>query len=239
MRNQLAESVDHVGFAVVEDCLTAEQLKLLRVAVEEAVTAPAALKRGNASYAIRNVLDVVPSLIGFQQWPEIRDLVEPVLGPHAFLVRVVFFDKTPEANWALFWHQDLSIAVKARHDVDGFGPWTRKDGVNCVQPPLEILENMLTVRLHLDDCADENGALQVLPRSHLKSRLDDQQTQEMRALQNPTTCSVFAGGAVLMRPLLLHCSSKSTTDSHRRVLHCEFAATDLPGPLEWHRRLKL
>lgn len=239
MTTHLAESVRQLGFAIVDDCLTNEQLQTLRELALEAVASPAALKRGSSSYAIRNMLEVVPELCGFQRWREIRQLVHPILGANAFLVRVVFFDKSPNANWSLFWHQDLSIAVKQRHEIDGFEAWTRKDGVNCVQPPLNVLENMLTVRLHLDDCTEENGALQVLAGSHLNARLNDQQTQEIRSLQNPTTCNVRAGGALLMRPLLLHCSSKSVTETHRRVIHCEFAATDLPSPLEWHHRLGL
>ncbi len=234
--SELVESIENSGFAIVPQCLTEPQLRELSGLLSKAVESSVALKRGATSYAIRNVLDVIPELAGFQRWPQIRELVQPILGEAAFLVRAVFFDKSPDANWALFWHQDLSIPVRHRHDVDGFGPWTRKDGVDCVRPPMSVLQKVLTVRLHLDACTEENGALQVLPGSHLKSQLNDHQTHQVRESQTPTTCVLPAGGAVLMRPLLLHSSLKSTVARHRRVLHCEFAVEDLLAPLEWHRR---
>src|SRR5262245_7189469 len=85
--------------------------------------------------------------------------VEPILGPGAFVVRGLFFDKTPRANWKVSWHQDLTIAVRVRIEAPGFGPWSLKAGVVHVQPPAEILERMATVRLHLDDCSESNGPL--------------------------------------------------------------------------------
>ena len=72
-------------------------------------------------------------------------------------MRGLYFDKLPEANWKVPWHQDLSIAVRARLDVEGFGPWTEKAGVLHAQAPAAVLERMLAVRVHLDDCGRENG----------------------------------------------------------------------------------
>jgi ectoine hydroxylase-related dioxygenase (phytanoyl-CoA dioxygenase family) len=163
----------------------------------------------------------------------VRSLVEPVIGAHLFVVRAIFFDKTPEANWKVAWHQDLSIAVRRRVEAEGFGAWSEKAGVVHVQPPAEILRDMLTVRLHLDASDETNGSLKVLPGSHLHGRLGADEIQRWRESAEPVVCHVPRGGALLMRPLLLHASSASTKPRHRRVIHLEFATRELPGGLEW------
>jgi ectoine hydroxylase-related dioxygenase (phytanoyl-CoA dioxygenase family) len=108
-----------------------------------------------------------------------------------------------------------------------------KDGVAHVQPPVEVLEQMLALRLHLDDCGPANGPLQVIPGSHKSGRLNARQISEWRDRQPAKICSVSRGGALLMRPLLLHASSPATEPKHRRVLHLEFAAEPLPCGLQW------
>ncbi len=162
------------------------------------------------------------------------DLVRPHLADEPFPVRAIYFDKSPEANWLVPWHQDLTLALRARAEVPGFGPWSVKEGVPHVQPPVELLEQMLTVRLHLDDADETNGALRVLPSSHRLGRLSPAQIQEQRAAQADVLCGAAAGDALLMRPLLLHASGRSTSQRHRRVLHIEYAGFALPAELDWH-----
>jgi ectoine hydroxylase-related dioxygenase (phytanoyl-CoA dioxygenase family) len=123
--------------------------------------------------------------------------------------------------------------VKQRIDVAGFGPWSVKAGVRHVQPPVRVLENMLTVRVHLDDCGPDNGPLNVLPGSHAAGVLKAAEIESWRRNQAPMSCVARAGDAVLMRPLLLHASSVALRPGHRRVIHIEFAGTDLPGGLDW------
>jgi ectoine hydroxylase-related dioxygenase (phytanoyl-CoA dioxygenase family) len=157
------------------------------------------------------------------------------LGLDAFVIRDLFFDKTSEANWKVAWHQDLTIAVRHRIDLPGFGPWSEKDGVPHVRPPVELLERMLTVRLHLDDCGEQNGPLRVLPCSHRHGKLDANAIRAWRAEVPAVVCTIKCGGVVLMRPLLLHASSPARRPEHRRVIHLEFAAEELPGGLQWYR----
>jgi hypothetical protein len=88
----------------------------------------------------------------------VRDLVEPILGSNFLPVRGILFDKIPDANWKVPWHQDVTIAVQEKVEAEGFGPWSIKADVLHVQPPASILEQMLSIRLHLDDCGEENGA---------------------------------------------------------------------------------
>jgi hypothetical protein len=161
-------------------------------------------------------------------------LVRPHLAGEPRPVRAIYFDKSAEANWLVPWHQDLTLAVRARADVPGFGPWTVKEGIPHVQPPVELLQQMLTIRLHLDHANASNGALRVLPGSHRLGRLTPDRIQELRTEQPEVLCSASAGDALLMRPLLLHASSRSTSTEHRRVLHVEYAAFELPSDLHWH-----
>lgn len=66
-----------------------------------------------------------------------NEIARHLLGPLARPVRAVFFDKTPERNWSLGWHQDRTIAVKHRIDTPGFADWTHKSGIHHVVPPFE------------------------------------------------------------------------------------------------------
>lgn len=163
----------------------------------------------------------------------VLQLVRPWLGGEPVAVRVICFDKSPGKNWLVPWHQDLTIAVQERREVPGFGPWSVKDGIPHVQPPAELLERMLTVRLHLDDAHAGNGALKVIPGSHRGGRLSPDEVRAAVASTPEHICEVEAGGILLMRPLILHASSRSVSDTHRRVLHVEYAGFTLPSGLEW------
>jgi ectoine hydroxylase-related dioxygenase (phytanoyl-CoA dioxygenase family) len=161
------------------------------------------------------------------------DLVEPVLGPGSFAVRGLLFDKTEGANWGVPWHQDLTIAVRRRVESPGYGPWTVKAGITHVRPPIGVLEGMLTLRVHLDDCGRGRGPLRVVPGSHREGRLDVESTRGRLEAGPVVDCLVDRGGVVIMRPLILHASSAATEPRRRRVLHLEYAAGPLPGGVEW------
>jgi ectoine hydroxylase-related dioxygenase (phytanoyl-CoA dioxygenase family) len=210
------------GFAIVP--------KVLALSVVVALTEQL---EAHSGYAMRHLAQVVPAVNEMADSPAVRALVEPVLGSKAFLARSIFFDKTPEANWKVMWHQDLTIAVQRKIGVAGFKAWSVKEKIVHVQPPDPILERMLTVRLHLDDCDASNGALQVIAGSHQSGKLDAEAIARCRKERQPTVCAVPRGGAVLMRPLLLHASSAAHVPKHRRVIHLEFAAELLPGRLKW------
>lgn len=147
-----------------------------------------------AFYAIRNLLDMVPGIRRLATSPPIRAIVEPVLGAHAVAVRGLLFDKTPEANWKVPWHQDRTIAVKTRVNAPDFGPWSTKAGVLHVQSSVFVLENMLAVRIHLDDCGESNGPVRVIPGSHLRGRLSTGQVVQISTAP-AVSCAVAAGGS--------------------------------------------
>jgi len=217
--DQIASS----GFAIVPSVLLGDTLETLERDLPTS-------SRGNGGF--RNLLDR-PPIATLATSTAVRGLIEPVLGHDAFPVRAILFDKTPVANWKVSWHQDLTIAVKERSEVAGYGPWTEKAGVVHVQPPLSILEQMLALRLHIDESGAVNGPLRVLPGSHRAGRLRDAEIPVWRERIAEQLCLVPRGGALLMRPLLLHASSPAETPEHRRVIHIEYANCALAGGLQW------
>jgi hypothetical protein len=217
--------LEHQGFSVIGGVLTsAEQTELLDLL-------------GPSSGAGRRGLLRFPAIAKLARSQKLTSLVRPHMSAEAFPVRAIFFSKSPETNWLVSWHQDLTIALGARIDAPGFGPWSRKDGIPHVQPPVKLLEQMLTVRLHLDDTDLSNGALRVLPGSHRLGRLSADRIRQLRTDQPDFICELSAGDALLMRPLLLHASNRSTSKRPRRVLHIEYAAFTLPDGLEWHEAM--
>jgi hypothetical protein len=182
---------------------------------------------------LRNLLRDSAAVQSFVRTPALRALASAVLGPACAAVRVIWFDKTPAANWRVTWHQDLTIAVAARCDVDGYGPWSEKDGVVHVQPPVRVLEQMLAVRVHLDDCDADNGPVRVLSGSHRAGRLGPAEINEWKERVPAEECLAARGAVLAFRPLLLHASSPARVARHRRVLHIEYAAPVLDERLAW------
>ncbi len=182
---------------------------------------------------VRNLLRTNPLVAAFAKSPTVIEFLNQAARSEVFPVRAIFFDKNPDANWLVPWHQDLAIAVAEKIETPGFSGWSVKDGTLHVHPPVEILASMITLRLHLDDCDASNGALKVVTGSHLLGKILQTEISRRSATQEPTVCEVPKGGALLMRPLLLHASSPAESPRHRRVLHLEYATQKLPNGLEW------
>ena len=222
------QSIATAGWAVTEPVIDATGLSRLR----DCVTAHVQSGRGGA----RNLLDA-PQIASLAASRSLRQFAEVVLSAACFAVRALFFDKTPDANWKVIWHQDLTVAAQERLDVPGYGPWTDKAGVPHVQPPIDILEHMLAIRLHLDSCGDDNGPVRVIDGTHRLGRLTPQAIDELRAQHSESVCLAPEGAILAFRPLLLHASSPATRPAHRRVIHIEYAARPLASPLVWHRQV--
>jgi ectoine hydroxylase-related dioxygenase (phytanoyl-CoA dioxygenase family) len=230
-----ADRFRELGFAVVPDVLTAEQVEQLRAAIRSIPDGEAVRRKKNV-YGIRNLFDISEPIRRLASLPEIRQIVAPILGDGAFATRAIFFDKVPGANWTLGWHQDSVIAVRERRDLPGFIAWGQKAGVWQVQPPPDVLGRMAAVRVHLDDCGPENGPLRVIPGSHRHGWVEDDIASWKSKIAS-VACVVRTGGCVVMCPLILHASSAAGAPTHRRVIHMEFANEDLPGGLQWQHRI--
>lgn len=229
--------LDREGFAILPRLLDPDQIAELGAKLETALDPadPAVLKRADAVYGVRDLLARVPEVRELAKCAAIRAIVERIAGAGAFCVRALYFDKTQETNWNLPWHQDLTIAVRSRKEAPGFGPWTRKAGIDHAHAPDALLERMLTVRVHLDECGPASGPMRVLPGSHREGRLDRGRMAAWiaRSASEAVDCLVPAGGGVVMRPLLLHASAQANAAGRRRVIHLEFASEPLPAGLEW------
>jgi ectoine hydroxylase-related dioxygenase (phytanoyl-CoA dioxygenase family) len=221
--NELKPMVEEHGFAVISSCLDEGTVDRLRSHLDD------------TKYAQRNLLSV-PIVRQLATSKPVRRIMDAILGPQCFAVKGILFNKTQESNWKVVWHQDLTIAVCERREADRFGPWSTKAGVSHVQPPAEIMSRILAIRLHLDESGPDNGPLRVIAGSHKEGRLSAQRVANWQK-SNCETCLVPKGGALLMRPLLLHASSACVDQKPRRVIHFEFAAEDLPQGLEWQDRV--
>jgi ectoine hydroxylase-related dioxygenase (phytanoyl-CoA dioxygenase family) len=208
------------GFSILPGVFERREIENLVDAISRIDNDKGVRSRGGV-YAVRNLLHLSPAINELAYSAKVRSIAKENLAKAAFPVRGTLFDKTAGANWLVPWHQDLTICVVARIDVPGYGPWTTKAGVYHVQPPISILENMLSVRTHLDDCDEANGAVRVLPGTHRLGRLTREQVAEQQRSVASVSCAVHSGGVVLMRPLLLHASSAASKAVHRRVIHID------------------
>jgi ectoine hydroxylase-related dioxygenase (phytanoyl-CoA dioxygenase family) len=222
------------GFLVLHDVLNEKTISVLTEAVSKLQPRNTANRNDQRIYGVRDLLNLSPEIKEFSQSETVKKIVRDFIGENAQVVRAIYFNKTAEANWKVPWHQDLTIAVKEKQETEGFTAWTRKVGIFHVQPPIEILEKMLTLRFHLDDADETNGALKIIPKFHTKGRLNAEKIKQLRKANETAICSVKKGDCLIMRPLLLHSSSAGSNPKNRRVIHFEFSSEDLPNGLNWY-----
>lgn len=230
IQSQLAQS----GYAVIPAVYDDAEVEAMRNELDVAASSQGRAGGEGELYAIRRVLEVVPGLRERVFTEGLCPLLRGVGPSGGFLCKSIYFDKPQGSNWFVAWHQDLSISVMERRDVEGYAQWTKKSGVIGVVPPLRILAHTLTVRIHLDSTDASNGALRVVDGSHRwgiirKERHGWDAGEEV-------VCEVAAGGVMLMRPLTLHASRRSQAGGRRRVLHLEFCNQELDGGMLWAER---
>lgn len=222
----LIDFVQKNGYGIVDRVLTGQQIAPLVSAADIAFA-----QHGRPSAGLRAALGLSSEFAAAEE--QLRPIARRIIGDTAFPVRSILFDKTADANWDVIWHQDVTIAVNEKRDVAGFGPWSMKNGWPHVQPPARVLQEMITLRLALDDCDASNGPLLVVPGSQNNGMVDVRVLNTTECDQRAVPCHVQAGDVVIMRPLTLHASRKSLHPKHRRVLHIEYASAALPEGLEW------
>ncbi|WP_237713869.1 phytanoyl-CoA dioxygenase family protein [Novosphingobium sp. Rr 2-17] len=160
-------------------------------------------------------------------------MVAAVLGEEARPVRAVLFDKNDAADWSLGWHQDRTIAVRSRAELSGFGPWSLKQGIQHVEPPFAVIDAMLTVRIHLDPVDEKNAPLLISLGSHHLGRIPASDVDEVVEGLPLYACLAKAGDVWFYRTPIIHASRAARPGRRRRVLQVDYAAMDLPAPLEW------
>jgi len=231
LQNNL-QKLKHKGFMILHHVYGKKEVNQMKLAIHNHLLATG---QSPDTHALRYLLNEVPVLKKTIFNSNLLLLLQQ-MGKALFLTKAIYFDKTPEANWYVTWHQDIIINVKEKIETDGFTGWTKKSGVHGVCPPEEILNNTITIRIHLDDAKESNGALKVIPGSHQK-KLSDEEISLIAQNSFSQVCEVDACCVHVMKPLLLHSSSKATTQKHRRVIHLEFNTMELPNSLEWAERM--
>jgi len=175
----------------------------------------------------------VPAVAAVAQDSRLLAIAARALGAAARPFHATLFAKAERSNWLVVWHQDTALPLRERREVPGWGPWSVKAGVVYAHAPAEPLSRVVALRVHLDDSTADNGPLRVLPWTHGLGVLSDERLHELAASVEAVDCTVPRGGIVVMRPLLVHSSSKARSTSPRRVLHIEYAASfDLGAGLE-------
>jgi ectoine hydroxylase-related dioxygenase (phytanoyl-CoA dioxygenase family) len=216
-------NVDGFGFEIIPQVFDRERISTLLNSIDYSGVA-----RSRAGIRHALAIDFVRSLANETA---LLGIASDVLGGDAVPFRATLFDKSPRSNWLVVWHQDTALPLCERLDAPGWGPWSLKEGVVYAHAPQSALEQILAIRVHLDDSHEHNGSLRVLPESHTLGVLTDDAIQDWVRRIPCVECHVNAGGILLMRPLLIHSSSKVHSHSiPRRVLHIEYASrTSFPN----------
>ena len=222
------EEFERAGFVVVGPLVDAAVVGELRGLVD-----PLLRSKTGARPGVRRVFEREARVVEVLRGTRVPGLLREVGGAGVRVVRTIVFDKSPEANWAVPWHQDAVVALRERHEVDGFGPWSVKDGEPHARPPREVLDRIGVLRIGLDACGPGNGPVRVVPGSHRLGVLSSDALDRAVEAGQVVECCTQEGGALLMRPHLVHASSRSAEPARRRVLHLEFTDAELPAPLAW------
>ncbi|MFB3386782.1 phytanoyl-CoA dioxygenase family protein [Flavobacterium sp. LAR06] len=224
------------GFTIINTVYTENEIEKLISLIEnntESRADTATFRKSQDLFAIRQFHKEIPETLPYIFNQNLKDIIEATFREGYFITKSIYFDKPEKSNWFVAYHQDLTISVDKKIEIENFENWTTKQNQFAVQPPKEILENNFTIRIHLDTTTKDNGALKVINNSHSKGifRVENLQTE------NETICEVEKGGIMIMKPLLFHASNKTTNNERRRVIHIEFSNQILPDGLEWSEKI--
>lgn len=227
--------IEKYGFSVINKVFSDEEVGRIINVLDHIDTTRENFRKSEDLFAIRQFLKEIPEIKDLIFNDNIKEVVKNIFGEKYFVVKSIYFDKPETSNWYVAYHQDLTISVDKKLELSGFGPWTTKQNQFAVQPPLNILENIYTIRIHLDDTDENNGALKVIPTSHSKG-IYRPETIDW-TVETEEICNVEKGGIMLMKPLTLHGSNRTTNGKKRRVIHIEFSDRELPEVLQWAERM--
>ncbi|TZF99711.1 phytanoyl-CoA dioxygenase family protein (plasmid) [Chryseobacterium panacisoli] len=236
--NNLKINKSHIqeyGFTVINTMFSQTELEEINHVLQHIDTSKENFRKSEDLFAIRQFLKEVPEIKNLVFNENIQRVIKEIFGEKYFVVKSIYFDKPETSNWYVAYHQDLTISVDKKLDLPDFGPWTTKKNQFAVQPPLDILENIYTIRIHLDDTDENNGALKVVPKSHAKG-IYRPETIDW-TIETEEICNVEKGGIMIMKPLTLHGSNRTTNGKKRRVIHIEFSDRELPEVLQWSERM--
>ena len=224
-------SLDKNGFVTIDNIYTDLEIEKIISFINNADSSGSTFRKSTDLFAIRQFLKEIPQTTPLIFNNKLLAIINSLFGSDFFIVKSIYFDKPEQSNWFVSYHQDLTISVDNKAVINGYGPWTVKQNQFAVQPPIDVLQSIYTIRIHLDDTDENNGALKIIPGSHAKG-IYRPETIDWRK-ETETNCSVAKGSVMVMRPLLLHSSGRTTNNNKRRVIHIEFCDKNLPSDLHW------
>ena len=229
--NQNKIELEQEGFSITSEIYDENEVLEIIQTLESIEGNSQSIIKTKELFAIRQLMNVKPELWNILLNENLSELISEIGGTNYFLTKAIYFDKPKKSNWFVSYHQDLSINVTEKREINEYKNWTSKRNQIGVQPPIEILENIFTIRIHLDDTTKNNGALRVIPKSHLKGiiRTDIGKYKT----ENEVLCELNKGECMLMKPLTLHASSRTVNENKRRVIHLEFSNMELKKPIKW------
>ncbi|MGB1037165.1 MAG: WYL domain-containing protein [Bacteroidia bacterium] len=225
------KKLQHKGYAVLNNVYSLRDLRKLKRALDKAPQ----LQGNKNKISERALLNKHPDLLDSLMNKSLQTVIKTI-DKNAFITKAIYFNKSSSLNWYVTWHQDRTINVTKKVTVDEYSGWTTKDKIVSVCPPQEILKKSFTIRIHLDEVNNKNGGLQVIPGSHKKIHSDEEKTV-ITENTDATDVDVNAGGIMLMKPLILHKSSKTKNQKQRRTIHIEFCSARLAKELEWSEKI--
>jgi ectoine hydroxylase-related dioxygenase (phytanoyl-CoA dioxygenase family) len=231
------KEVEHSGFVVIENIFSDDEVEAILDIIRQADTSRPAFRRTTELFAIRRFFVEVPQIIPCIFNNRLRSVFQQVFGNDYFVAKSIYFDKPGSSNWFVSYHQDLTISVNKKIAHKDFGPWSLKQDQYAVQPPLTVLQKNFTIRIHLDDTDENNGGLRVVPGSHAKGIYRPEKIDW--SIEKEVACKVNRGGIMIMKPLLLHASNRTTNNKKRRIIHIEFSNSTLPEPLKWSEHISI
>jgi ectoine hydroxylase-related dioxygenase (phytanoyl-CoA dioxygenase family) len=229
--------INSEGFAIIENVYSENEIEKIISEIEnvtEIETENSTFRKSQDLFAIRQFHKEIPETLNFIFNQNLREIIKLNFGENYFITKSIYFDKPEKSNWFVAYHQDLTISVDRKVEIENYENWTTKQNQFAVQPPKEILEQNFTIRIHIDKTTKENGALKVLNKSHRKGIVRTENLEIEN--ETETICEVEKGGIMIMKPLIFHASNKTTNNERRRVIHIEFSNQKLPKGLEWSEK---
>lgn len=223
--------MEQKGFCIIKGIYSSDEIQSIITLIDTLNTSKPTFRKSEDLFVIRQFIKELPEIKKLVFNENLQSAINTIAGNDYFIVKSIYFDKPEKSNWFVAYHQDLTISIDKKIEMEGFNFWTSKHEQYAVQPPTSLLENIFTIRIHLDDTDEENGALKIIEGSHFK-QICRPETIDWKS-EKETYCNVEQGGIMLMKPLLLHGSNRTTNQKRRRVIHIEFSNTVLPEGINW------
>jgi ectoine hydroxylase-related dioxygenase (phytanoyl-CoA dioxygenase family) len=235
-----SNEINSEGFAIIDKVYSENEIEKIIAEIEKIIQIKnenSTFRKSSDLFAIRQFHKEVPKTLNYIFNQNLKEIIKSNFGENYFITKSIYFDKPEKSNWFVAYHQDLTISVDRKVEIEKFENWTIKQNQFAVQPPKEILEQNFTIRIHIDKTTKENGALKVLNKSHKNGIIRTENIEVEN--ETETICEVEKGGIMIMKPLLFHASNKTTNNERRRVIHIEFSNQNLPNGLEWSEKTNL